>query len=174
MLEETPPAAPRWTLALPLLLILVGLIGAPLWIVSYLREQRQVPEEVELALRGADTFELLSLDGYERKPTAEEFHGIPVVGKVSIDDPTIRKELVDRFFFGVTENPGAVAACFHPRHGLRVTHQGRQLDLVICFECLAVKAYRGDDLIGTILISISPKQTFDLTLETLGVPRPAR
>ena len=70
---------------------------------------------------------------------------------------------------GVEENDGTVANCFNPRHGIRATHEGNTVELVICFECLSMQAYLGAERSGA-LTTASPERTFDDVLRAAKVP----
>jgi hypothetical protein len=104
---------------------------------------------------------------YQKRPTQDDFHGYRVRGITVITDRETRKNLVSAFQQGVVENQGMIAARFNPRHGIRVTRNGKQADFVICFECAQVQ------LFGTVeahfLISSSPKALFDSMLLRAGI-----
>jgi hypothetical protein len=102
-------------------------------------------------LREAPKLEIFALDPM---PIAEEalattkvdhLHGYPILGRATLTDGKARAELADLVLRGIRESDGKVAACFNPRHGIRAKHDGRTLDLVICYECLSMTAY-GDAL----------------------------
>lgn len=61
-------------------------------------------------------------------------------------------------------------ACFNPRHGIRVSHNTKRTDFVICFECLQVKVHGEGQ--GDFLVSDFPKAIFDKVLRDAGVPLP--
>jgi hypothetical protein len=54
---------------------------------------------------------------------------------LTINDAETRHRLVSSFQRAVAENQGTIAACFNPRHGIRVTRKQKQVEFVICFEC---------------------------------------
>lgn len=65
------------------------------------------------------------------------------------------------------------AQCFNPRHGIRVMRNGKQDDLVICFECLSFRLYGASE--GGFVITDTPKALFDEVLRKtafrLWIPR---
>ena len=65
------------------------------------------------------------------------------------------------------------AACFNPRHGIRATHDGKTVDLVICFECFSLQVFLGDTKAGA-LTTDSPPPTFDRVLRKAKVPLPPK
>lgn len=133
-------------------------------------EKNQIPEELQAILDKAEEFELYSLSPEPQKEDA--FHGWKVLGKTTVKDAEVRKKLVAALKKGVSENEGEVAACFNPRHGIRVTHDKKTVDFVICFECLQVKAFVGDKDTKRFLTTKSPQATFDGVLTAAKVPLP--
>src|SRR5262249_20104969 len=103
------------------------------------------PEDLQAILEKAEQFELLSLspERLKEKP-ADAFHGWKVLGKTTVKDAEARKKLIVAFKKGVEANTGIAAACFNPRHGIRVTHDGKTTDFVVCFECFQVQVFVGD------------------------------
>ena len=94
-----------------------------------------IPANAAIILEQGDHFELLSLDPRRQEHAAEgDFHGYRVLGAAFISDVETRKKLVSAFEKAVAENEGIMAACFNPRHGMRVTRNKKQVDFVICFE----------------------------------------
>jgi hypothetical protein len=135
-------------------------------------EKNQIPDHLRTILEKAEKFELLSLspERLKEKP-ADAFHGWKVLGKTTVEAAD-REKLVTEFKKGVEANDGTVAACFNPRHGIRVTHAGKTADFVICFECLQVHAYLGDKDEKGFLITQSPQPAFDAVLKAAKVPLP--
>jgi hypothetical protein len=113
----------------------------------------RVPVNILRALRDPESFEILALDPVlidERAkdarsvPAEREFHGYEILGHAPLNEPGARKELVGFVLRGIQESDGKVAACFDPRHGIRVVKEGRVIDLVICYECLQMTIHGGD------------------------------
>jgi hypothetical protein len=127
-----------------------------------------IPETALAILEQADHFELLSLNpDYQQIPAEGDFHGYRVLGTAVINDIETRKKLVFEFKKSVAENPGIVAACFNPRHGIRVTRKEKQVDFVICFECNQVHLFGAVQ--GTFLVTRSAQPLFDSVLHSRGV-----
>jgi hypothetical protein len=142
----------------------------------------RIPEAVENLFGTAREFELLSLDpdrviGKDGNvaPVKNGFHGWKVLGKTEVKGRAERKWLADALRLGAEDNFGMAAACFIPRHGLRLEGGGRKVDLVICFECLQVQVFIDGKPAAGFLTSAEPQQTFDAVLKAAGVklPRPA-
>jgi hypothetical protein len=130
-----------------------------------------IPAELQAILEKGEQFELLSLNPDPRQEKAEDgFHGWKVLGKTTVKDAEARKKLLAAFKKGVEENTGFVAGCFNPRHGIRVTQDGKTTDFVICFECAQVKVFVGDKEEKGFLITASPQSVFDGVLKEAKVP----
>jgi hypothetical protein len=133
----------------------------------------KVPEHLLTLLEKAERFELLSLNPERAKEKAvDDFHGYKVLGKTTVTDAAVRKKLVAALKKGVEDNDGAAAGCFNPRHGIRVTRDGKTADFVICFECLFVQVHVGGKLEKGLRTTDSPRDTFDGVLKDAKVPLP--
>jgi hypothetical protein len=133
----------------------------------------EIPARAAIILEQADQFELLSLSPRRQANAAKgEFHGFRVLGAAVIKDAETRKKLVLAFEAAVAENEGIMAACFNPRHGIRVTRNKKQADFLICFECAQVQLF--GDVRGSFLITSSAEALFDSVLQSSGIPRPER
>ena len=96
---------------------------------------------------------------------------LKAVGKTTVKDAEARKKVVSEFLKGM-EGKIDPARCFNPRHGIRATHDGKTVDLVICFECLQVKSFAGDKDGPSYLTTRSPQPTLDQVLTDAKVPLP--
>ena len=105
------------------------------------------------------------------KPDAEKFHGYRILGEAAVDDPDTRARIVRLVYNGIDGNTTTSAACFDPRHGIRATHEGRSIDLVICFECLQLKLYDSgsEDGSGGMTTSRSPEPEMTRIFNELGL-----
>ena len=114
-------------------------------------EENRLPTEAERALVTARSLDLFALDPVplaKDAPAPEKgaFHDYAILGHAKLTDAVQAKALGELVVRGIRESDGTVAACFNPRHGIRVTQDGRTLDLVICYECLSLTAH--GDLLG--------------------------
>ena len=134
-------------------------------------EKNAIPAELRAVLEKADAIELYSLSPKrgEKVEGQDAFHGWRVLGRTTVKDNGDRTKLVKAFKKGVDDNAGEVAACFNPRHGIRVTHDKKTVDFVICFECLQVAAYVGDKREKGFLITKTPQKVFDGVLKAAKV-----
>lgn len=132
----------------------------------------RIPAVAEQAMKNSTDFEVLSLEPDPRvgKADGHDFHGWTVLGKTTIEDSNTRAKLISRFKAGVAENNGTVAACFNPRHGIKVTHHDKTHEFVICFECYQVKWFIDGQNAEGFLITQSPQPMFDEILSQANVP----
>jgi hypothetical protein len=112
----------------------------------------RLPADAEAALRSARTMELFALDPTPLRlgvpqPEKGAFHDYPILGRASLTDAVQAKALGELVLRGIRESDGKVAACFNPRHGIRVEQNGKTLDVVICYECLSLSVH--GDLLGS-------------------------
>jgi hypothetical protein len=132
-------------------------------------------EALRTALLKGKGFELYSIYGgalrrNEKRPfpDAGEFLGWPIIGKVAITDAKQIQQLVDPFVtagscFGNASCPRAM--CFFPRHAIRVSYGGKNVDLLICFECAQVEASG----VEGFSVDGAPEALFDATLKKAGI-----
>jgi hypothetical protein len=106
-------------------------------------QDNRLPTEAEALLRGAASIELLALDPLHLPAgaTGEQLHGYAITGHATLNDTDKCQQIANLILRGIRESEGMSAACFNPRHGLRIEHEGKRLELVICFECLSLKAH---------------------------------
>ncbi len=105
------------------------------------KKEPRLPTAVATALEKAGELELYSLDG-DLKQNGE-WHGAKVLGKTTVKGADAKK-VATGLAKGVADGDSG-AKCFIPRHGVRVTHDKKTYDLVICFECHWVYVYTDAD-----------------------------
>ena len=135
------------------------------------RQKNRIPDPARTILENADQFELISI-GHGPSPTNPEnaFQGWPVLGKTTINDPNTRKRLIAALEKGVEENKGDTMKCFNPRHGIRVTRDGKTAEFLICFQCFQAMVYVTGEKDQRVLITDSPAAVFNQTLQQAKVP----
>ena len=104
---------------------------------------KPIPVDADQAFQNATEFELFSLDPFpsERIDRKKNFRRWSVLGSTSVKNQETREKLITDFKAGIAEHRGRAAACFNPRHGVRVVHEGSTHEFVICFECFQVRWY---------------------------------
>jgi Aspartic acid proteinase inhibitor len=144
-------------------------VGGPFKL-TYLFTRKKMSAATTGVLEKAGSLELLSLEPNRRNNVKDGFHGWRVLGKTVVKDKKTREQLAAAVVMGVADNEGLAAACFNPRHGIRVTAAGKTVDFVICFECLQMQVFLGTDRSEDLLIAASPQALFDKVLHSAGVP----
>lgn len=126
----------------------------------------------DLGLDSPEQMTLYSIDGREGKQveSKEFFHNYPVLGKVEITDPAMRAQLISALKDGIARRPEHSPKCFWPRHGLKVTANGRTVEYVICFECSSLQEYVGEMRQRSVEINSDVQTAFDKPLKEAGVP----
>lgn len=99
------------------------------------------------------------------KPAPEQlFHNYLILGQTTAAVTPNLKTVITTLDEAGRLWTGAVAGCFNPRHGIRVTTKDSTvLDIIICYECSRALLYRGDKHIGTLHFVVEPQHA----------PRPA-
>lgn len=132
----------------------------------------QLPNEAVAALKTGKKFILFSLEppsdrklGAPEPKPEQSHHGFRILGSTELADTEARVSAIAAITDAVRHFDGALAACFEPRHSLRViAANGTTHDFVACFECHQVYVYRGDNRIGTAGMTGSQKQLDDLLI----------
>ena len=134
-------------------------------------KDNKLPADVVDILSKAEQFELLSLDpNSEGDKSKDAFHEYKVLGKTAVKDAEARKKLIESLTKGM-EGEIRPAKCFNPRHGIRATHDGKTVDLVICFECHQFGLFSGAGEVTGFLVDKSPEPAFDKVLKDAGIPK---
>lgn len=129
--------------------------------------------EAREILEKADSFELYSVKPEVAKNESGEgpklFHDYPVLGKTVIKGANTRKAVRTTLLQAIASHPKYGAKCFLPRHGLRAMHDGKTLDLLICFECSRISAWSGGKETH-LLTAGSAQPLLDRILKDANVP----
>lgn len=157
------------TLLAAFLMLVLGAVALPAC-----AAEPKIPASVAKALQESKTFELYSLNpNVEDKPDDTNFQGWKILGKTSIDDAKTRASLVAALQKGVADNTdGIIAACFMPRHGIRLSHRGKTIDIVICFQCYSSKVFIDGKPTEGFIHTDSPRDTFNKVLKDAKVELP--
>jgi len=133
-------------------------------------DRNEIPAAAGAILEQADHFELLSLDPRSQLTVVDgDFHGFRLLGTAVIKDTETRQKLVSAFKNAIAEKPGAIAACFNPRHGIRVSKNRERADFGICFECRQVQVSYGE-FQREFPINNSAEALFNSVLRARGLP----
>jgi hypothetical protein len=138
-----------------------------------------VPAEFADALERGETLQLLSLFPYPRRheevlwkergyDQGEVLGDYAVLGRTELE-PTARRRLVNAFYKAVAESD-AMAACFEPRHAIRVRSEHATFEAVICFACGQVDVTKDGKPFGGFSIALYVPRAFDDPLRRAGIP----
>lgn len=136
-------------------------------------KENKLPAAVVTALEKAAELEIYSLDG--ERDVKDGWHGVKVLGKTAAKGDEAKK-VVALLVKGVAEG-SAPARCFVPRHGVRVVHEKKTYDLLICFECSQIHIYTdGAEKAEMVVTSDNAHKALDAVLTAAKVPlaRPAK
>jgi len=135
-------------------------------------QNRPLPASAVAILDKAETIELYSLDPSSELEKLKDggFRGWKVLGKTTVSRE-MKATVLKSLYKGIAENKGKAAFCFIPRHAIRATHDGKTVDLVICFECYQIQVFEGEQA-GGVLVTRSPQPLLDKVLRDANVPLP--
>lgn len=129
----------------------------------------------------AEQFELLTLNpspiggnvallDKNRPKAPNEFHGFRILGKTLIKDPIARKMLVGAFKQGIEKGDDSMVPGYNPRHGIRMTRDGKTADLLISFESLMAQGFVGNQPAKYYRLAAEPGEIFTAYLRAAKVP----
>lgn len=111
-------------------------------------KDHQLPTPDEMIIYSLDH---LAEPGPKTNQEANVFMGYPVFGTVTIHDAGKRQELYSRLHENINRRNVEIAACFWPRHGVRLKFGNRVIDYALCFQCSNYrKAENGQSESGSI------------------------
>jgi hypothetical protein len=141
-------AQPPWWLCLLIVLIAVGYV---LWQHT---PSNRFPSAALQALRQDDHAVLYSLEpNQEMNPDSprELLHRYPVLGKTELSSARDR-EMLETLLEDSTHGVRDAAACFEPRHALRIKGPQGTYDLLLCYSCGHARVYLPDGTEQNLLI----------------------
>ncbi len=126
---------------------------------------KKLPEPVRTALEKAEVLELLSVQPEKAEGKVDDaVGGYAVRKKAKLKAGDTREITLILLDEGLAEGT-ALAKCFTPRHAIRVVHDKKTYELLICFECSQVHLFEDGTRVGEALpISKSPEDTYTRTI----------
>jgi hypothetical protein len=120
-------------------------------------EKNELPTAAAQALRTAGRVTLYSLEPWESPAAGEEtLHQFKVLGRTDLD----RKQSAEAsaaFQSAISGWDGLIAACFDPRHAIRVRAAGHTYDFLLCYACHVLYVYEDSKLLTSLGASGSAK-----------------
>jgi len=131
--------------------------------------EHKLPQSVVNILQKAEKLTLYSLDPDPRLNDKNAFHDVHVLGAAELKNAP-RETLLKALDQGIADDKVTAQACFNPRHGIRAEHDGKTVDIVVCFQCWKVKVFEPNDAQGKyVVIGRSPQPEFDKILTDANV-----
>jgi hypothetical protein len=136
--------------------------------------KRALPEQAKAILEKATTLELYSLEPDEEEKPADKptrHFGWKVLGKTTLKrSDEAGKDLLAAWDKAIGKGRGA--KCFEPRHAIHAEHEGKKLDLLICFECGWVYVHLDEkkEAVAHLLVDRSVQPMFDKLLRDAKIP----
>jgi len=131
--------------------------------------EHKLSENAANILQKADKVTLYSLDPDPRLNDQNAFHDVHVLGSVDLKDAG-KDTLLKALHRGVADDKATAAACFNPRHGIRAEHEGKRVDIVVCFQCWKIKVFEPGDATGKyVVVGRGPQSELDKLLTDANV-----
>lgn len=115
--------------------------------------------------RDSTTFEVMTLDPGQEGAADQDFHGHRILWRTIVTDRAAQERIVDIVNGGVSFF-ASPAKCFNPRHGVRMSHGKRTVDLVICYECGTIQIHEGERSRRRVTTNVQPD--LDREFDKLG------
>ena len=119
--------------------VIIGLMITAVIFWNYLRQPdaeqiaQVFPDDSDQVFNRGEKVTLYSLEPKESIDGSGKFHGYRILKETQIDGSSRQSLLKRSLTNGMVGSHGA--ACFNPRHGLRIVDGEKTVDVVICFEC---------------------------------------
>jgi len=119
--------------------------------------QNVLPDEALQVLRAPSSATFYSLEPWERpKPEDKTLHGYKILGQTPLE-PKQEQVVATAFQKAVGDWDGMIAACFDPRHALRISSGGHTYDFLLCYNCHQLYVYKDDKVLASVGAAGSPK-----------------
>jgi len=107
----------------------------------------------------------------EKKKAMDLLYGFQILGKIKIENEKDREKLLNSLIVGISEHNDPPTACkFSPRHGLKVVHNKKTVDYIICFQCGDIQVYENGTKVRDELTTRSPQPVFNSFLKAKNIP----
>ena len=87
----------------------------------------------------------------------DSFHGYLVLGSHRESRAPFMREVIQDLEDAAKRWTGGIVVCFNPRHGIRVSKDGKTFDLSICYECSRAHLYEGTQEVGVMHLTTDPQ-----------------
>jgi len=118
-----------------------------------------LPERIREILEKADRIQIYKIEVCQNDGTTltqkkkGKFQGCKILRQANVTDAEQKEKLVTTIRSATESYLSLGAACFSPRHGIRAEHDGKRVELLICFECMN---FQGASSLGSFAGGFSP------------------
>lgn len=117
-----------------------------------------IPIDAAKALHDSHSAVLYSLEPWDRPVNGEPvLNGYKILGKTRIDGEAYRIATEEFEASAARSDNTAQAACFDPRHAIRVAAHGHQFEFLLCYACHQLVVYRDGKRVAMLGASGSSK-----------------
>ncbi|RUL75945.1 hypothetical protein [Dyella choica] len=128
-----------------------------------------LPPEAQLALHSGGQAVIYSLEPWDDpEKKVPRLHGFEILGQATLN-PAQASSAVAAFDVAIRGFDNVIAACFDPRHAIRIQANGHTYDFLLCYSCHQLEVYRDDKALGGAGAAGSPKKLNEL-LASLHIP----
>jgi hypothetical protein len=145
--------------------VAVAALSAALVFAAGPADESKLPDAARTDLEKTDQIDVMSLDPAGGETSKDAFHAYKVLGKVTVKDSAVLKEIAEAVEKGVAEG-GPIAKCFEPRHGLHIVYKDKTYDFLICYQCSQIQISTGSPEPETVATSGASKAALDNALKS--------
>lgn len=128
-----------------------------------------LPAELQRVLHSGGRAVLYSLEPWsDPEEKVARLDGYKILGKSALS-PAQQAVAVAAFDEAIAGFDGSLAACFDPRHAIRIPADGHTYDFLLCYSCHQLVVYRDGKSVGTVGVT-GPSKKLDELLTSLHVP----
>ena len=125
-----------------------------------IRTEKLSESEVLQILATSDSAVLYSLEPWTSPNTAgERLQGFLVRGKTELDHSKTQEATTafkDAILAWESSGNNFAAACFDPRHALRIVSNEHTYDFLLCYQCLQLEVFEDDESVAWFGVMGSP------------------
>ena len=115
-----------------------------------------LPPDLQQVLDSAHSAVIYSLDPNGDPQKGRSLHNVSILGHAKLDAVETH-QAAQAFNQAVKGWDNMMAACFNPRHALRINSNGHIYDYLLCYECHQIEVFVDDSLKVDIGAAGSPE-----------------
>lgn len=133
-------------------------------------EPADVVKIFDAAVTGVSEFEIISLDPAQFKEGDAAIDGATITGRSRTKKKEEIEQMIAALRKSIREAPDETYECFEPRHALRARIGSREVEIVLCFECLQ-GIIRVDKDVTQFPMTADAEKTFDKIFAQHGLKK---